>query len=45
MDCLHSLISTLDGISDVGFRETGFGTLLKLIIRSYRSSPFVLVVL
>ena len=25
MDCLRSLISTLDVISDVGFRGTGFG--------------------
>ena len=25
MDCLRSLISTLDVVSDVGFRGTGFG--------------------
>ena len=27
MGCLHSLISTLDLISDVGFREPGIGNL------------------
>ena len=30
MDCLRSLISTLDVASDVGFREPGFGTFSEL---------------
>lgn len=31
MDCLRSLISTLDAASDVGFRGTGFGSIGTLL--------------